>query len=321
MTRKKDATKAITSDDLQVYVTPEGEQFQGSDKAKNFAFLVYPTKEQLEKLDPECEYDGKDGYGTAPDDWKEQLRLCGFDFACSPLHSKDKNPDGTVKKPHWHIIVSWNNSTTYRNADKVINRVTNGTHPKVVQSVMGMYRYFNHLDNPEKYQYKDDPEIFNDFEIPVTSRDVTNMKYQLTMMCFQQGIMEYSGLNMLAAGLGNQWLECVQNNTLFFKNWLMSFKCNPKALAIEVLKSKITTDKEKEVAKEILNSNVSTKKPIDDDPTSENYQQEIECDACGRVMSSSHFDSWITDVHNMNHGVCKECRKVMSNKYRKIKGE
>lgn len=257
MTKKKKTTDtgktvASVTTDLQNNSTPEDTIFQDKDKGRSFAFVVYPTDEWLKKNVPDCEYDGSSGYGTAPDDWREQLRLQGYSFAVSPLHDKDKNPDGSMKKPHWHIIVCWDNSTTYQNADKCINRIIKGPKPQMLRSVLGMYRYFQHLDNPEKHQYTEQPETFNDFEIPTTTKDVIDMKVQILEMCFKEGIMEYAALVRRCKRLGTQWLKCAMENTLMFSRWCTSFRSSPTALAIEVLKDPTASEDERKMALAIM---------------------------------------------------------------------
>ena len=40
---------------------------------------------------------------SAPADWRDKLN--GLQWVESPLHDKDTNPDGSVKKQHWHIMI------------------------------------------------------------------------------------------------------------------------------------------------------------------------------------------------------------------------
>ena len=40
---------------------------------------------------------------SLPENWLEILQNSGLQIAISPLHDKDINPDGTIKKPHYHI--------------------------------------------------------------------------------------------------------------------------------------------------------------------------------------------------------------------------
>ena len=115
-------------------------------KARYWSFIVYPD--------------------SAPADWIEQLQFTGLPFCISPLHDKDTNPDGTPKKPHWHVLVCYSGPTTFSNVKKNITDKVNAPHPQYLQSVKGMYRYFTHQDNPEKYQYnKNDIRCFGGFSI------------------------------------------------------------------------------------------------------------------------------------------------------------
>lgn len=115
-------------------------------KARYWSLIVYPD--------------------SAPANWIEQLQFTGLPFCISPLHDKDTNPDGEVKKAHWHVILCYGGPTTYNNVKKSIADKLNAASPKYLQSVKGMYRYFTHQDNPEKYQYdKKDIQCFGGFSI------------------------------------------------------------------------------------------------------------------------------------------------------------
>lgn len=85
--------------------------------------------------------------------WLDVLDETHLDILVSPLHDKDVNPDGTVKKPHWHILVMWDNPTTKANAERLFEEIGAVMDPLKVESVAGYARYLLHLDNPEKHQY------------------------------------------------------------------------------------------------------------------------------------------------------------------------
>lgn len=115
-------------------------------KARYWSFVCYPE--------------------SAPADWIERLQMTGLPFAISPLHDKDINPTGEAKKEHYHVILCYSGPTTFSNVKKNITDVFNQPHPQYLQSVKGMYRYFTHQDNPEKYQYdKKDIRCFGGFDI------------------------------------------------------------------------------------------------------------------------------------------------------------
>src|SRR5699024_3376930 len=114
-------------------------------KARHWAIVVYPE--------------------SAPENWVELIEDTRLPFAVSPLHDKDANPDGEIKKAHWHVILSWDGPQRATAAQKIADMV-NAPKPVRLESVRGAYRYFTHSDNPDKYQYDDDEiRVFNGFDI------------------------------------------------------------------------------------------------------------------------------------------------------------
>lgn len=103
-----------------------------SDRTRNFTTVVYPE--------------------SAPDDWMEILSNQHVQAFVSPLHDRDANPDGEVKKPHWHVIVMFDTVKTPKQAKEVFDLI-GGVGCEKVKSMRGNARYLCHLDNPEKAQY------------------------------------------------------------------------------------------------------------------------------------------------------------------------
>lgn len=145
-------------------------------KKRNWAFVVYPE--------------------SLPEDWILKLRLKGTSSAVSPLHDRDINPTGEKKKPHYHIILSFNNPTTYNNV-KSFSDDFNGTIPIPLESVVGYYRYLTHKDNPEKVQYNEEEiKLFNGFD-PVellTESEVTSLLKQIINVIKLNNICEFEDL-------------------------------------------------------------------------------------------------------------------------------
>ena len=88
-------------------------------------------------------------------------------FAVSPLHDKDLADDGSLKKGHFHLLLSYPSATTLKNIRGWFNACglpESDLHSvRVCASGVGYYRYLTHKDNPEKSQYDDnDIRIFND---------------------------------------------------------------------------------------------------------------------------------------------------------------
>lgn len=60
-------------------------------RARMWTFVVYPE--------------------SAPENWRDILSDYHIPWVESPLHDKDVNPDGEVKKAHWHIILFFDGKT------------------------------------------------------------------------------------------------------------------------------------------------------------------------------------------------------------------
>ena len=101
-------------------------------RTRNFATVVYPE--------------------SAPACWLQILADYHVPAFVSPLHQFDTNPDGEIKKPHYHVLIMYDNVKTVSQAREFFQTI-GGVGCEVVNSIRGMARYLCHMDNPEKYQY------------------------------------------------------------------------------------------------------------------------------------------------------------------------
>lgn len=196
-------------------------------KKRNWAFFVYPTKEELGEK--KSEYDGLDGYGTCPNDWRQRLLLSGLQYAISPLHDKDKLEDGSgrIKKPHYHIIVIYGSPTTYNNV-KALTDSLNSPIPQPLEQVRGYYRYFTHKDNADKYQYDEkDIEVGGGFNIldfiELSKSEVLKLKRELQNLIVEYDFTEYCDFMdfLFAHELPGQY-DIASSNTYFFEKYISS---------------------------------------------------------------------------------------------------
>jgi phenylpropionate dioxygenase-like ring-hydroxylating dioxygenase large terminal subunit len=105
---------------------------RGAGRTRNWIFCVYPE--------------------SAPKNWREIVDNTHIEWVESPLHDRDINPDGTTKKPHWHILALYESVKTFEQVKELTDSV-NAPIPVKCQSVKGSIRYMVHKDNPEKFQY------------------------------------------------------------------------------------------------------------------------------------------------------------------------
>ena len=162
---------------------------------------------------------------SAPDDWKEILKLKGISFAVSPLHDKDVNPTGELKKAHYHIILSFTGPTTDKTVKQIMDEL-NQPLPIPLESVRGYYRYFTHQDNPEKYQYdKREIELYNGFDVTdvINSFEVFQSLKEIQILILENDIYEYSDL--LDYLMENDFMELwnvATTHTLFLNTYITS---------------------------------------------------------------------------------------------------
>lgn len=161
---------------------------------------------------------------SLPDDWIDTLQLQGIACAISPLHDKDLDPTGEAKKPHYHVILVFNNTTTYANVLQ-LTQLINATIPIHLESVRGMYRYLTHKDNPDKYQYQESDIIkLNafDYDVYISTSEVNEIRKELLILISENNIVEYADLCDYCRVVRPDYFEVVTTNTLFYNVYLTS---------------------------------------------------------------------------------------------------
>lgn len=189
-------------------------------KKNKWAFVLYPE--------------------SAPSNWLEELQLTGLQCAISPLHDKDINPDGEIKKAHYHIILIYDGPTTYNNVKQLTDRL-NQPIPQPLEQVRGYYRYLTHKDNPEKWQYnEEDIKTINGFDIleyvELTTTEVNKIKVEIQKIIRDNEITEYADLMdlLLDSDLKNYW-DVASNHTFFFDKYISSLRNKKKKVELNII--------------------------------------------------------------------------------------
>lgn len=177
-------------------------------KSRYWAFIVYPD--------------------SAPNNFIDILQEFHLPMAISPLHDKDINSDNTDKKPHYHVLIAYGNTTTDGNINS-ISQAINGTIAIPVMSLKGYYRYLTHQDNPEKYQYKES-EIkllsgFDPYDYWNFSSE-ESVRYRLDIMDIMKSnrIYNYFGLLEYLAGNDLILFKYASDNTILVKSMCQEYK-------------------------------------------------------------------------------------------------
>lgn len=89
---------------------------------------------------------------SASDNWMQLLGEQCIPVMISPLHENDVNPTGEAKKPHYHVLFTFDGVKAKDQVQEYVD-IINGVGLEAVGSTRGYARYLCHLDNPEKAQY------------------------------------------------------------------------------------------------------------------------------------------------------------------------
>lgn len=128
-------------------------------RTRNWTFMVYPE--------------------SAPENWREIIDEMRVPWIESPLHDKDTDPNGEVKKAHWHVMMMFSSNKSYEQIREITMQLR-APNPQKVANAKGMVRYFAHMDNPEKFQYdKSEIKTYGGADIGNYLAITTTERYEL----------------------------------------------------------------------------------------------------------------------------------------------
>lgn len=220
MTENNTTVAGWLSDDFKLSDGPRGQITGGRPRAKNYALVVYPD----------------DLPDRAKNTWMGAFSSLGYKMAVSPLHDKDTNPDGEIKKAHWHVLLQgdkvWINFKTLKELVLTEFDGRGVAVPQSVSNVVGFMRYLVHLDNPEKFQYdKNDIQLFNG--ATVESAFALSKDDELAIRCDiiryvqeNDDVLEYhqvvdTALQMSNDG-DNAWIKALDNRSRMVESYIRS---------------------------------------------------------------------------------------------------
>lgn len=162
--------------------------------------------------------------------WREILEDLHIQYFYA-YHDKDINPDGTKKEPHYHIAWIHDGPTTQKVGEDIgkLLGVKNGV-VQPIKSIRGVYRYFTHKDNPEKYQYEESVLVtgggFNVESIQeLTAKEIREYKKELIGIIKDNKINNYSELiDITLESEDTNLFQVASTNTLFFDKYIYSKK-------------------------------------------------------------------------------------------------
>ena len=200
-------------------------------RTRHWTFIVYPD--------------------SVVENWKEIIKATHVKIAISPLHDQDLNPTGDEKKPHWHVMFEYESLKSYDQVKGVLDTLLGSgcTIPQIVQSPVGMIRYFIHMDNPEKHQYKwNDIVVYNGFDLSkydtYTECEIDHIVADITQFIDDNQILEYADLISLLrnpdSGHFDDWYRIVRKNTIFFNSYVTSRRNQQKVWMKQIAQNQRT---------------------------------------------------------------------------------
>ena len=156
---------------------------------------------------------------SAPANWRDVIDDYHLAWAASPLHDADTNADGSPKKPHWHVLLTWDSVKTPEQAQEIAS-ACNGTVVQAVQSQRALLRYFAHLDNPDKHQYSPaDIECHGGLDASEALRrsdaSVAVLTRDMCRWCAENGITELCDLMLYAMDNEPDWWDALCNRCAY----------------------------------------------------------------------------------------------------------
>lgn len=163
---------------------------------------------------------------SMPENLDEILNDLHIRILKSPLHDKDLTKDGTLKKPHYHILLMFDSLKSRNQAKEIIDSF-GGVGCEVVNSVKAYARYLAHLDNPEKAQYSvDDIVAFGGANIDLTEKEIDkrNAVIDVCRICVDNGFSEFCDLVDYLIEFRPEYVDTVVSSSYFINSYLKSKK-------------------------------------------------------------------------------------------------
>lgn len=159
-------------------------------RTRNFATVVYPE--------------------SAPPDWKAILERHCIPAFISPLHNKDLDSEGNIKKEHYHIVIFFEGCKTKEQAKEIFDTI-GGVGVEIVKNARAYSRYLCHLDNKDKVKYNPDDVIALSGADYNTMISLSSDKYtaigEMIEFCMANNMISYATLLLYAKKNRFDWFK------------------------------------------------------------------------------------------------------------------
>ena len=169
---------------------------------------------------------------SAPANWLDYLSETHMKVLVSPLHDQDVKEDGTTKKPHYHVLLSFDGPVVADRAADLFQQI-GGVGLEKVDSYVGMARYLCHLDERDKLHYSPTQVIAlggaDYFDIIQKPSDKYFVIGEMIDFCSNEKIYSYASLLKYARANDFSWFRVLcDSGTVVMREFLKSLYWSDK---------------------------------------------------------------------------------------------
>lgn len=182
-------------------------------KRRAWAFIIYEDNIGNDEI----------GLTPTPKEWIQLLNTFHV-HAYIIKHDKDVDPDGVIKKEHWHVLLMWDGPVSATIADQVRYAI-GGIGLEPVTSIKQYARYLCHLDEYNtKYKYSTDDVIVLGQQDYLETIESAYNRYQcidqMTRYVDQENVKSFYSLMRFCRDCNSEWYRCLLDNVSVLKEYI-----------------------------------------------------------------------------------------------------
>lgn len=164
---------------------------------------------------------------SAASNFLDVLKDFHVPFLLSPLHDKDVDRDGVIKKSHYHLVLYFDSLKSSGQAQSIFDAI-GGVGCQSVQSPVSYARYLIHADDPDKHQYSSEDVVAYGLDYMQCILDEKSQKYlgisDVISYVIENNIQSFSRLLIVSSQLDRHIFETVCDNAYLVKTFISSIR-------------------------------------------------------------------------------------------------